>query len=360
MENQNTQVAKGKQNTDLAQQKTEISPSERFTQAVLKEFPNTGNQELELTNFQRKLIQNYFIKLDGVLKDSETKRLSKSEQYRDNLAYNWNNVNINKLAQDVVAYSMIGLDPLQKNHIHPIPYKNNKTQKYDITFIEGFNGLELKSRKYGFDVPESVIFELKYSSDKFKSIKKNINNKVESYEFEITDDFNRGKLEGGFYYMIFDNSEKNKLVVMSREQIEKRKPEYASAEFWGGEKDEWKNGQKTGSKIEIEGWEEEMFLKTLKRHCWNSINIDSEKIDEHLLRIITNENDKVPQAVMQEIYTKANKEEIGFKDISDAVVIDEEVSEKEKKAALNESNAKDEDRKSRATDENQIAAGPDF
>ena len=326
-ENEKTEVSKLQENNEVAQQKVEVSPSERFTQAVLKEFPNPGNQELALTNFQRKLIQNYFIKLDGVLKDSEVKRMSKSEQYRDPLAYSWNNVNINKLAQDVVAYSMIGLDPLQKNHINPIPYKNSKTNKYDITFIEGFNGLELKSRKYGFDVPENVIFELKYSSDKFKSIKKNINNKIESYEFEITDDFNRGTLEGGFYYMIYDNSEKNKLVVMNREQIEKRKPEYASAEFWGGEKDEWKNGQKTGNKIQIEGWEEEMYLKTLKRHCWNSVNIDSEKIDEHLLRIITNENDKVPQAVLEEINTNANKEVLGFKDISDAEVVYEVVDE---------------------------------
>ncbi|WP_051230318.1 recombinase RecT [Epilithonimonas caeni] len=322
-ENQNTQLDKSQKNTDLTQQKVEVSPSERFTQAVLKEFPNPGNETLELTNFQRKLIQNYFIKLDGVLKENETKRLSKSEQYRDSLAYSWNNVNINKLAQDVVAYSMIGLDPLQKNHINPIPYKNNKTQKFDIQFIEGFNGLELKARKYGYDVPENVIFELKYSTDKFKSIKRNINNKIESYEFEILDDFNRGELQGGFYYMMYENKEKNRLVVLSREQIEKRKPEYASAEFWGGEKDEYKNGQKTGNKIEIEGWEEEMFMKTLKRHCWNSINIDSEKIDEHLLRIITNENDKVPQEVKQEIDANANKEEIGFKDISDAVVVEE-------------------------------------
>src|SRR5690606_35201429 len=144
------------------------------------------------------------------------KRLAKAEQYREALAYNWQNINMHKLAQDVVAYSSIGLDPLQKNHINPIPYKNSKTNTYDITFIEGFNGLELKARKYGYEVPDDVIFELKYSTDKFKSFKKSLSNKVEGYEFEITDDFDRGELEGGFYYMMYhENPEKNKLVVMS-------------------------------------------------------------------------------------------------------------------------------------------------
>ena len=306
------------------------TPSERFTQAVIKEFP-TGlkNEPVELTSFQRKLIQNYFIKVDSVLNEAENKRLAKSEQYRDTLALNWTNVNMNKLALDVIAYSSIGLDPLQKNHISPIPYKNSKTNKYDIVLMEGFNGLELKARKYGFDVPDEVIFELKYSTDHFKSKKKSFDNKIESYEFSIEDDFNRGELEGGFYYMIFnDNPEKNKLVVMNRAQIEKRKPKYASAEFWGGEKDEWKNGKKTGKKEAVDGWEEEMFMKTLKRHCWDKVNIDSQKIDDHLMRVLENENQGNDRLIDDEIETKANKKEIGFDDVEDIEV--EEVADEKK------------------------------
>lgn len=300
------------------------SPAERFTQAVQKEFPNGGGGKLELTAFQRKLIQNYFIKIDGVLKESEVKRMAKSEQYRDNLEYSWQNINMHKLAQDVVAYSSIGLDPLQKNQINPIPYKNSKTNEFDITFIEGFNGLELKARKYGFEVPDDVLFELKYSTDTFKSYKKNLNNKVENYDFEINNDFDRGELEGGFYYMMYaDNPEKNKLVVMSRAQIEKRRPEYAAAEFWGGEKDEWKDRKKTGNKVKVDGWEEEMFLKTLKRHCWNSVNIDSQKIDDHLLKVIENESQSNERSVAEQIQEgRANSRELS---ISDEDVIYEEV-----------------------------------
>ncbi|AVR47224.1 recombinational DNA repair protein (RecE pathway) [Christiangramia fulva] len=314
----NTKTEEKKKN-ELAKQQP--SHSERFTMAVQREMPKMGEENVQLTNRQKKLIQNYFIKIDGVLKDSEVKRLAKSENYRDPLEYSWANINMNKLAQDVVAYSSIGLDPLQNNHIHPIPYKNSKTNQFDITFIEGYNGLELKAKKYGFDAPDTVIFELKYSTDHFKSLKKNLNNKVESYEFEITNDFDRGELEGGFYYMIYnDNPEKNKLVVMNRHQIEKRRPEYAAAEFWGGEKDNWEYDQAKGKNVkkgkkQVEGWEEEMFLKTLKRHCWNSIPIDSQKIDDFIMKVIENETQGVERLVKDQITESANKKEIDFDDV---------------------------------------------
>lgn len=315
--------------------KEDASPSERFTMAVIKEFPTgLSNEPIELTSFQRKLIQNYFIKVDSALNEAETKRLTKTEQYRDAVPVTWQNVNMNKLALDVIAYSSIGLDPLQKNHISPIPYKNNKTQKYDINMMEGFVGLELKARKYGYDVPDDVIFELKYSTDIFKSKKKNADNKIESYDFEITNDFDRGELEGGFYYMMYnDNPEKNKLVVMNRAQIEKRKPKHASAEFWGGEKDEWNNGKKTGKKEKVEGWEEEMFDKTLKRHCWDKMPIDSQKIDDYLVRVLENESQTNDREVIEEIQANANRKEIGFIEVEDA----EQVTEDAEFQALHDS-----------------------
>ena len=320
-----TKVAKSPANTGSQSltKANDVSPSERFTMAVVKEFPNGMNgNPTELTSFQRRLIQNYFVKLDMVLSEAETKRLSKSEQYRDAVPLTWGNVNMKKLALDVVAYSSIGLDPLQKNHISPIPYKNNKTGQYDITLMEGFNGLELKARKYGYDVPDDVIFELKYSTDIFKSQKKNANNKVENYDFEITNDFDRGELEGGFYYQVFnDNPEKNKLVVMNRAQIEKRKPKYASAEFWGGEKDKWVNGKKQGTE-KIEGWEEEMFVKTLKRNCWDSINIDSQKIDDHLMRVLESESQTNDREVQGLIQANANIKEINID--NDGVIIEDD------------------------------------
>ena len=139
----------------------DASHSERFTKMVEKEFSSNAGK-LEVTSFQRKLIQHYFIKLDSVLKENESRRMAKSEQYRDSLEFSWNNVNMPKLALDVVAYSSIGLDPLQSNHINMICYKNSKTNQFDVGFIEGYNGVELKAKKYGLDVPDSVVIELVY------------------------------------------------------------------------------------------------------------------------------------------------------------------------------------------------------
>lgn len=306
------------QQTDTApavQQKTELTASERFTNMVVKEFSaNTG--VLNLTSFQKKLIQNYFIKLDATLKDNEIKRMAKKEQYRDLLEFSWTNINMIKLTQDVVAYSSVGLDPAQANHINLIPYKNSHTNKFDIGIIIGYRGAELKATKYGLNFPDDVIVELVYSSDKFKSIKKDINNSIESYTFNVVDDFDRGEVVGGFYYHVFKNNpHKNKLKTMSLKDILKRKPEKVSAEFWGGEKDEWKDGQKTGNKVKVDGWYEEMCYKTVYRAAFNDITIDSEKIDEHYLKVISSESqiaETVNEQVEAEIQQKANKKQIGF------------------------------------------------
>lgn len=292
--------------------------SERFAQAVEREFSG-GVGHIELTKFQRKLCQNYFIKIDAVLKDAEAKRLMKSEQYREQLSFTWDNVNIQKLAVDVIAYSGVGLDPTQPNHINPIPYKNNSTGKYDITFIPGYNGAEIKARKYGLDVPDDVVVELVYSTDNFKQFKKDLNNKVETYVFEVTNNFDRGELVGGFYYhRYFDRPEKNKIRVFSRADIEKRKPDHASVEFWGGMKDKWErdeNGKsKKNGQVEVEGWFDEMAYKTIYKAAYTAITIDSEKIDENYMAVIQKEMDHREGIVSKEIAEFANKNEIKFDD----------------------------------------------
>ena len=206
----------------------QLTHSERFTSAVEKEFIGTVG-EVSLTSFQKKLIKNYFIKLDGTLKVLEVKRLAKKEQYRDPLPFKWEYINMQKMAIDVVAYSSVGLDPLQTNHINIIPFKNNATNTYDCSFIVGYKGAEIKARKYGLDIPDIVIVELVYKNDKFKQIKRDLNNKIESYEFQIVDDFNRGELVGGFYYHAWnENPEKNKIKVFSKADIDKRRPDHAS------------------------------------------------------------------------------------------------------------------------------------
>lgn len=257
------------------------------------------------------------------LKALELKRMKTNEQYRDPLAFTWANVNMSQLAIDVITYSSVGLDPVQPNHINPIPFKNNGLNKYDITFIIGYKGTEIKAKKYGLEIPDDVIVELVYKNDKFKQIKKDITNRIENYQFEIVEDFNRGELVGGFYYhKFFNNPEKNKIRVFSKAEIDKRKPDHASAEFWGGEKDEYANGRKTGNKVQVEGWYDEMAYKTIYRAAYNAITIDSEKIDQNYLTVMKRENDRVPEQVAKQIKENANagENQVGFDETTGEVI----------------------------------------
>lgn len=289
--------------TDIAQK--EGTMSERFMNKVMAEF-TSGVGEIALTSFQKRLAQNYFIALDASLKLAEEKRAKKSEKYRDALPVTWANVNMEGLARNVVSAARIGLDPAQKNHINMMPFKNGATNKYEIVFVEGYRGIELKSKKYGLNVPDHVVVELVYSTDKFKSYKKDRHNNIETYDFEITNDFDRGKIVGGFYYHIYENHpEKNKLVVMTLKDIEKRKPAYASPEFWGGEKDKWENGKKVGTEP-VEGWYEKMVYKTVYRAAYSDITIDSQKIDDDYMKLRQMEMSLTELKVAQEIEENAN------------------------------------------------------
>lgn len=320
------------------------TPAERFTEMVIKEFAaNPG--AIELTNFQRKLVQNYFIKLDTVLKTAEVKRLKIPEQKRDALAFTWENVNRNKLAVDVVAYALVGLDPLQPNHINLIPYKNSATNLFDITFMMGYRGIELKAKKYGLDVPDDVIVEVVYENDHFVPIKKDKNNAVETYEFEIKNPFNRGQIVGGFWYHnFFEFPERNKLRHFNMEQIKKRAPEYASPEFWGGSTDVWKGGQKTGEKKAVEGWLDEMVYKTVYRSAYNALTIDSQKIDDHFVKLMDMDREaaEIPQTtdekVKAEIANEHPTEEISFQEVvqqvAPAAIADAMKVEKPKQTSL--------------------------
>lgn len=305
--------------TETAVAKQQPSHSERFTNAVMREFSANNGGELNLTSFQKKLCQNYFIKIDMMLKDAELKRLQKKTN-QDPTPLTWENVNLQKLANDVIIYSSVGLDPTQPNQLNPIPYKNKSTGKYDITFIPGYRGIELKAKKYGLDMPDEVVVELVYEKDKFVQIKKDSNNKVENYTFEVTENFNRGEIVGGFYYhSYFDKPEKNKLRVFSKKDIDKRKPEYASVEFWGGEKDKWQYNQDTQrnekvGKEQVEGWYDEMAYKTIYRAAYNAITIDSEKIDSNYLALILKESEYRDNLVQKEIADNANKKTMEFED----------------------------------------------
>lgn len=62
--------------------KSQGNMSERFTQKVIQEFSgNVG--EFHVTDYQRTLIQGYFIGVDRAIKTAEAERIRKNEANRD-------------------------------------------------------------------------------------------------------------------------------------------------------------------------------------------------------------------------------------------------------------------------------------
>lgn len=272
-----------KKNTGAQIAQNEPSMAERFTGMVMKQYATTG--KYQPTEREKQLIRNYFICIDQTLQKAEAERLRKNANNRDTkynneLAYTWNNVDLPALALDLAHYARVGLDMMEDNALFPIPYKNSKGNKYAITLMEGYNGIRFQAEKYALDPFKTVTVEVIYANDKFRPIKKDSRNPVEGYEFDIPQPFDRGEPVGVFGYIEFEDPTKNKLVVFSKADVMKRKPKYASPEFWGGKKKIWENGKQV--EVEMEGWVAEMYEKTMKREIYGSKRIprDPDKIDE--------------------------------------------------------------------------------
>ena len=263
----------------------ELNMSERFMQKVMSEFGGNVAGELRINDYQRTLIQGYFVAIDRALKMAEEERLRKNGNNRDHkydnpLPITWANVNLPELALDVVHYARLGLDMMQPATLYPIPYRNKKANRYDITLMEGYNGIRYIAENYALIRPKSVTVEVVYKNDTFHPLKKSRSNPVESYEFEITNPFDRGEIVGGFGYIEYADASRNELVIMTMKDVMKRKPAYASANFWGGTATEYKDGQK--QTVEKEGWLDEMVRKTIIREVYGGKHIprDPRRIDE--------------------------------------------------------------------------------
>ncbi|WP_196592445.1 recombinase RecT [Pectinatus frisingensis] len=293
-------------------QTAEQSISERFTNSVLKEF-GSHNGVIAATDYQKTLVQGYFIAIDRTLTATEAERIRKNESnknhnYDNNLACTWSNVNMADLARDVMFYSKLGLDMLSDNNLFAIPFKNKKTKKYDLGFIKGYNGIKLIAERYAITPPKAVTIEVVYSSDKFSPIKKGHSNPFDTYEFNITNPFDRGEIVGGFGYVEYDDSAKNTLYCLNMKEINKRKPKYAAAEFWGGTKKDYKTNQD----VEVEGWKDEMVYKTMIRHVYGKIALDPQKVDDAFRHIQQREADYRDMELKNEISANANKEPINI------------------------------------------------
>ncbi|MBR3697565.1 MAG: recombinase RecT [Clostridia bacterium] len=292
-----------KEDTQLQERKP--TASERFTNMVVNEFQGNIGQ-LNLNEYQKQLIRNYFIGIDNALKIAETSR-SYNKKKANDPTVTWDNVNMNKLAVDVVQNAKMGLDMSIANHLHVVPFKNGKTNKYDLTLMPGYEGLKYIAANFALYKVADIKVELVHENDVFQPTYKN---NIEGYEFKITNPFSRGNVIGGFGYIRYENEVHNKLIVMSVDELLKRKPSTASPEFWGGQKDKWEDGKKVGTE-EIEGWTNEMLYKTMVRATCKKVTVDPKKVNDSYIYVMeSNENyyiENQEEKVQEEIDENANK-----------------------------------------------------
>lgn len=306
--------------SQLAKKDSELTPSANFRNHVLREYSSATGSTGFTPELSRR-VQNYFTKIDLVINDSEARRLNQSQEKREQLEYCWKNINLEKLAMDVFTVSSLGLDPLSANHINPILYKNNKTNKFDVGFIRGYKGREIIAKTYGLNPPKNVIVNLVYSKDTLSIFKRDRNNAIESFDFAVVDPFNRGELIGGMFYIEFDDTSLNYVEAVPLSKIEKRKPKYASAEFWGGEKITYKNGKVDG-KESVEGWHEEMCRKTLYNMAYGLITIDGQKVNSVYETMIRSESEFNQETETNDVeFTVMEPIKIEQKGMSDPVVL---------------------------------------
>ncbi|MBU2177679.1 MAG: recombinase RecT, partial [Gammaproteobacteria bacterium] len=259
---------------------TKVQPTvgQRFTSMVVKEF---GSQvgALALTPYQQKLASHLFVGIDNQLRNLEAKNQDKGKNAMAPIV--WQNINMNKLALDAVHRIELGLDALIPNHIHPIPYWNKRLNKYDLDLRIGYAGKDCYRRKMALDEPVDIIYELVYSKDKFTPIKKSAAAEVESYEFEVSNPFDRGDVIGGFGYIIFDDPRKNKLVLVSKADFDKSKSKAQSDTFW-------------------KGHPAEMMFKTLVHRVTSKIPIDPEKVNASMQAVEMQEAEETADRDIEE------------------------------------------------------------
>jgi len=244
------------------------STSVRFVDAILKEFRSQIG-EMRFSEDQMKLAQHLFIKINAVLEKLENDRIEKNINKPPII---WSNIDIKKLAIDASHRIDLGLDALIENHIHIIPYYAKISKKYQLDLRIGYTGKIYYKSLFAKEKPKNIRIELVYETDKFKPLKKDNNNPIESYIFEITNPFDRGEIIGGFGYIIYNDSTHNKLILVSEKDFKKSESYAQTDAFW-------------------KPHPEKMRLKTIAHKTCDYIEIDPHKITTSYAFVEKQDND---------------------------------------------------------------------
>ena len=223
------------------------SMSESFVSKIIKE--GVGNPDFSVTPAQRDLIQGYFVAMDHTLTQQ---------------GIPWKDVIVDyKLAQDLMVSAQLGMDIRAEGMLYAVPRKDNHAGgKARFTIQKGYKGRVFMAQKYALGKILDISAHLVYENDEFIPHFKDANHDYDTFEFTPPKNcfVDRGKMVGGFAYISYENPAQNKLVVMSKADIDKRKSVAMSTKFW-------------------DKWPEEMALKTLYIQAAKAVPLDPSKID---------------------------------------------------------------------------------
>ena len=273
-------------NAVVQQPQQPVSLSNHFVNRVLTEL--NGSVEVSWNPEEKRLAQGYYMGIERSLQAAEERR----NTTKNNLAFNWKNTIIDSdLAQKIASNVRLGLDMRIDNNLFVVPRKDNKVGKYRLSFMVGFEGRKLIAKKFSLDKIVDIKDELVYSTDKFSILKKDANRDVESYTFEVTNPFDRGKLVGGFVYVQFENPTKNFVFLMSIKEIEKCKSKALTSAIW----DEW---------FDL------MARKTIIHAACKKITIDPAKINDAYRQWERSETENAIDKANEVIYENANNGDV--------------------------------------------------
>ena len=183
----------------------------------------------------------------------------------------WNNVNLEKLALDTIHRISLELDALIPNHIHVIPYKNSKTNLYDIDLRIGYEGALFARRKFALIPPTDIVIQLVHETDEFTPHMRGRGNEIESYDFVVKQPFSRGEVVGGFGYVSYEDARLNRLYIITERDFKRAEAGAQTKDFWSGEKHR-----------------QEMQFKTVVHRTVSKIPFDSNKVNAGALATLEN------------------------------------------------------------------------
>lgn len=284
------EVAKSEQ--ALAKPKPTLS--ERFLADVEKQFMAQMGRGVQLTAVEQRLVQHMYLSVDQALKANEEKRtkgwpaerLEKAAE--DPRAFNWYNVDRQKLALDTVHRVSLGLDALVPGHLWPIAYFNNAKGLYDIDLRIGYVGRDFVVRKYAVDSPVAVVYELVHATDTFKALPRSSTREVEGYEFEINNPFDRGDIVGGFGYVVYDDARKNRLYIVTPRDFDRAEAAAKTNDFWAGN-------------------EHEMKLKTIYHRVASKLPLDPAKVNAEVVATVLQDESDLVEVAHREVDAAASR-----------------------------------------------------